>query len=272
MRRLLVAIASLALALPAVAQDPKQDPGERATTLRWFGQSFFQLETKGGQKIVFDPHAIPHFGRPLVQANIILVSHPHNDHAMTEAVEDHKTARIFEGVVTSKDGKKTDWKAIDEKVLKTRVRTLATYHDPVNGMQRGKNSVWIVEADGLVFCHLGDLGHELTAEQAKAIGKVDVLMVPIGGIYTLNGDQAKKVVEQLKPRLYVLPMHFGVPGYDELVGPDEFLDGQKNVKKTPTTNELVIAEPEGKTDGPTVVLLGWAKAGAKKEKELLKKP
>jgi L-ascorbate metabolism protein UlaG (beta-lactamase superfamily) len=135
-------------------------------------------------------------------------------------------------------------------------------------MQRGKNSIWIVEADGLVFCHLGDLGHELTPEQVKAIGKVDVLMVPIGGIYTLNGEQAKKVVEQIKPRLYILPMHYGVPGYDDLIGPDEFLEEFKNPKKMLGTNELVFPV-DMKADAPTVVLLGWTKEPLKKE---LKKP
>src|SRR5204862_205205 len=76
--------------------------------------------------------------------------------------------------------------------------------------------------------------------QVKAIGKVDVLMVPIGGIYTINGEQARKIVKQIKPRLYVVPMHYGVPGYEDLLGPDEFLEGQKNVKKLLNTNEPVI--------------------------------
>src|SRR5262249_47559377 len=149
----------------------------------------------------------------------------------------------------------------DEKVGQIRVRNLGTYHDPVNGLQRGKNSVWIVEVDGLVFVHLGDLGHELTPDQVKAIGKVDVLMVPVGGIYTLNGDQAKKVVDQLRPRLYALPMHYGVAGYDDIQGPDEFLGefDKKFVRKTPETNELVIPLDAKTPEHFTVVQLGWKK-------------
>jgi L-ascorbate metabolism protein UlaG (beta-lactamase superfamily) len=111
-----------------------------------------------------------------------------------------------------------------------------------------------------VFCHLGDLGHDLSPEQVKAIGPVDVLMVPVGGIYTINGETAKKVVARIKPRLFVLPMHYGVPGYDDLLGPDEFMEDQKNPKKMPDTNELVIPADAKTPDAPAVVLLGWKKA------------
>ena len=264
MRRVLLTlplfVLSLALAGPAAAQEPKKEdrkdePGVKAVKLRWYGQSFFQLETSGGKWVVFDPHAIPNFGSPRLSADVTLISHPHNDHNQVEVLKEK--GRVFEGVVTAKDGKKTEWKAVDEKVGPFRIRNLATYHDALSGMQRGKNSVWIVEADGLVFCHLGDLGHDLTDAQVKAIGKVDVLLIPVGGIYTINGDQAKKVMEQIKPRLYVLPMHYGVPGDDEVLQkPDEFLDGLKNLKRMTDTNELVIPV-DMKADAPTVVLLGW---------------
>jgi len=116
-----------------------------------------------------------------------------------------------------------------------------------------------VEVDGLTICHLGDLGHELTDAQVKSIGKVDVLMIPIGGIYTINGEQAQAVMKQLKPRLYVFPMHYGVPGFDDLTGPEEFLDGLKNVQKKPATNEFSFPI-DAKPENPTVIMLGWKKA------------
>ena len=258
--RLSQILALLILLTPnsAVAQD------DTKLTIRWFGQSLFQIETSTKQLIVFDPHAIPAFGVPRLRADITLISHEHNDHNQTAVLAEK--GRDFHGVTVSKDGKKSDWNRVDETVLKTRVRSLATYHDPVNGMQRGKNTAWIVETDGLVFCHLGDLGHELTPEQVKAIGKVDVLMIPIGGIYTINGGVAKKVVNQIKPTRFILPMHYGVPGYDDLVGPDEFLDGQKNVKKMTDTNELVIPIDAKPPEEPVVVLLGWKKADVPEKK------
>ena len=242
---------------PLSAQEPA-----RKCTLRWYGQSFFQLETSIGKSVVFDPHAIPTFGRHRVSADVTLISHQHNDHNQKEILENR--GRVFEGVVADPRTGQTQWKTFDEKVGLIRVRNLGTYHDPVNGLQRGKNSVWIVEVDGLVFVHLGDLGHELTPDQVKAIGKVDVLTVPVGGIYTLNGDQAKKVVDQLKPRLYVLPMHYGVPGYDDIQGPEEFLGefDKKYVRKTPETNELVIPLDAKPPEHVTVVQPGWKKADA----------
>jgi L-ascorbate metabolism protein UlaG (beta-lactamase superfamily) len=257
--------AALVIVAPSPAQEPKA-PAEKAVKLRWFGQSFFQLETSLGFKIVFDPHAIPAFGRPLVKADFVLVSHPHNDHSQVEVLDPPpKETDVYRGVVEPKPGRQ-EWKAYSERRGAVTIRNLGVFHDAASGMQRGKNSIWIVEADGLTFCHLGDLGHELTPEQVKAIGKVDVLMVPIGGIYTLNGEQAARVVAQLKPRLYVLPMHYGVPGYDDLVGPEEFLEGQKNVKRLPDTNELVI--PTGLTaEAQTVVLLGWKKEPPKEPKK-----
>jgi L-ascorbate metabolism protein UlaG (beta-lactamase superfamily) len=265
----LVLLVSLSLFLTpdsarVTGQEPKKEEQQKTIKLRWFGQSFFQLETSLGFKIVFDPHAIPAFGRPIVKADYVLISHPHNDHNQIEILEPvPKESDVYRGVVEPKPGKQ-EWKSVNEKRGQITFRNIGTFHDAANGMQRGKNSIWIVEADGLVFCHLGDLGHELSPEQVKAIGKVDVLMIPIGGIYTLNGEQARKVVEQIKPRLYILPMHYGVPGYDDLVGPDEFLEGEKNLKRMTNTNELVIPV-DMKADAPTIVLLGWTKEPPKKD-------
>jgi L-ascorbate metabolism protein UlaG (beta-lactamase superfamily) len=259
--------------LPSAAgQEPKKEPGpkEPSMTIRWFGQSFFQVETSTGRKFAFDPHAIPAFGRRMVPAEFVIVSHSHEDHSVVEMIDtgkvDEKTKEpkripetdVIRGVVEPRPGKQ-DWKTIDEKRGNIKIRNVACYHDTNNGLTRGKNSIFLVEADGLVICHLGDLGHELTNDQVKAIGKVDVLMIPIGGIYTINGEQAQAVMKQLKPRLFVLPMHYGLPGFDDLAGPEEFLDGLKNVKKTPGTNELVFPI-DTKPESPTVVMLGWKKA------------
>lgn len=234
------------------AQEPK-----KPFTVRWYGQSFFQIETPAGKKVVFDPHAIPAFGRPVVSADILLLSHEHDDHNRVEVLE-NKPSREFRGLKPTK-GRSQDWVRIDEKVGAVSIRSVGTFHDAEHGMARGKNTIFIVEADGLRFVHLGDLGHELSDEQVKAVGAVDVLFVPIGGVYTINGTQAKKTVEKLKPRLFVIPMHYGVPGYDDLLGAEEFLEGQGNVKRSPLTNELTVA-PDLKADAPTVVLLHWQKS------------
>lgn len=270
----------------AEAQEPKKepDPKPKSMTIRWYGQSFFQVESADKHLFAFDPHGIPAFGRQFVKADFVIVSHSHSDHSLLEMIDtgkvDEKTKEpkripesdVYRGVIETKTGKQ-EWKTVEEKRGAIKIRNIATYHDPNNGLQRGKNSIFVVEVDGLVICHLGDLGHELTAEQVKAIGKVDVLMIPVGGIYTINGSQAQAVMKQLKPRLYVLPMHYGVPGYDDLAGPEEFLDDvpKEQVKKMPGTNALTFPI-DMKADQPTIVLLGWKKEEKKEEPKEPKKP
>jgi L-ascorbate metabolism protein UlaG (beta-lactamase superfamily) len=251
--RLLAVPLLLLAAAPAVGQD-------KAFKLRYFGLSFFQLETPGGKQVAFDPHLYADFGAPLVTADIICLSHVHKYRAAAEAVENAKAARVFSGLKPAGKNRPLDWNPTDEKIGTVRVRTVGTYHDADDGKKHGKNAVFVVEADGLVFCHLGNLGHELTPAQVKAIGPVDVLLVPVGGVWVLNGESAKAVVKAVKRRLFVLPMHYGTPTYDELQTPDEFLDGTPGVRRMPATNELTIpAKP--KAAAPTVVLLGWKPAG-----------
>ena len=247
---LAVLIAGLTVA-PAFADGKK-------VTVRWFGQSYFQVVTSAGTRVVFDPHLIVSYPRAIVPADLVLITHPHQDHNQVGAIENREKAKFLHGI--KKDGKKLDWNEIDEKFQDVKVTSVPLYHDKMMGLQRGKNTGFVVEIDGLRFVHLGDLGHELTEGQVKAIGPVDVLMIPIGGIYTINGEEAKKVVAQLKPRRYVLPMHYGTKDFDELLGPDEFLDELKNVQKQPTTNEFTF-DPEAKAPAdPVVLLLGWKKA------------
>jgi L-ascorbate metabolism protein UlaG (beta-lactamase superfamily) len=122
-------------------------------------------------------------------------------------------------------------------------------------MERGLNTVFVLEVDGVKIVHLGDLGHTLSPADVKKIGPVDVLMIPVGGVYTLNGSEAKKVVEQLKPRQFIIPMHYGTRVYEDLLPPDEFLDEQKSVKKLP--GNKVTTEAGFKPPEPILVVLGW---------------
>jgi L-ascorbate metabolism protein UlaG (beta-lactamase superfamily) len=264
MKRFLSALAvvlSLAAFTPAPAADAKK------LVLRWHGQSFFSLETSKGTKVAFDPHAIEIFGRTMVKADLICISHNHSDHTHVEVIQGADKARILTGLYPPANKKKAgDWNPIDEKFKDIHVRTVglgrsptsSIYHDEMQGMIRGKNSIFVLEVDGLRIVHLGDLGHVLNKEQIEAIGRPDVLMIPVGGVYTLNGGEAKKVVEQLKPKMYVIPMHYGTKNYDELLPVDEFLEDQKKgtVEKR-DTNELVI-RTDFKPADPMIVVLHWA--------------
>ena len=255
----LAGLAAIFLTAPAIAQEKKQ------IALRWYGHSYFVMLTTAGTRVAFDPHAISAYGAPAMSPNVAIVSHPHNDHNRTEIFTnaESKDLKIFQGVLPK--GKLGEWAKIDEKHKDLRVRSVGTYHDEDEGKKRGLNSIFIVEADGLKICHLGDLGHELSAEDVKAIGPVDVLMIPVGGIYTINGETAKKVVAQIKPRLFILPMHYGTDVYEDVQPPDEFLEGQKNVRKFKDGNLLEIPI-DLKSDAPTVIMLGWKQPEAPPEK------
>jgi L-ascorbate metabolism protein UlaG (beta-lactamase superfamily) len=256
--------------LAALAQPAKE---ARTFTVRWYGQAFFTVDTPSGKTIAFDPQVMREFERKdPVRADFVCVTHPHNDHdRVEEAIADAKDAKkvtVFRGMTSdpSKPNKPAEWAKLDEKVKvgdgTFRFRTFGNYHDAEDGKKRGKNVAFVVEADGLTFCHLGDLGHTMTAAEAKAIGPVDVLFVPVGGVYTVNAEVAKEVVEALKPRRYVFPMHYAVDGQpDSLLSADEYLDGLKLLKKRTDGNDFKFDATEKVEAAPTTVILGWKPAG-----------
>jgi L-ascorbate metabolism protein UlaG (beta-lactamase superfamily) len=254
MLRTLPAVAALLFAAPLA------DAADNPITIRWHGQSFFEVISPAGVRIVLDPHAIENYGRISVQADLVLLSHFHNDHTQVNVVENLKKAKVLTGLKDEKgDGRHVDWNTVDMKLKDVRIRTVGTFHDNVGGLERGKNGVFILDVAGLRIVHLGDLGHTLTPEQLRRIGQVDVLMIPVGGVYTLNGSDAKTVVEQIKPRQYVIPMHYGTEVYDDLLTAAEFLDEQKEgtVRKY-TTNELTIDPKESVPKDPQIAVLRWA--------------
>lgn len=249
MMRILAALAAgLLFAGAASAADP---PGK--VTIRWHGQSFFEIESSKGTRIAIDPHAIEAYGPTNVSADVVLISHEHNDHNQVGVLRNLSQARVLHGLTGI--GNKTAWKPIDETVRDVHIRSVGVYHDAALGKERGKNTIFILDVDGLHIVHLGDLGHLLSDREVQKIGPVDVLMIPVGGVYTINGSEAKQVVEQLKPRQYILPMHYGTRVFEDVLPPDEFLEDQKHVKKLPG-NKLTVAT-DFKPAEPIIVLLDW---------------
>jgi L-ascorbate metabolism protein UlaG (beta-lactamase superfamily) len=248
-------------ALAALALPHADDPH---LTLTWHGQSFFVLTTSKGTRVAIDPHAILAYGRPVASAHLVLMTHNHTDHNVLDAIENKAQAKVIRG--WKDDGaspggrRRVTWNLAEETFKDVRVSAVPSYHDEEQGLKRGINTIFVIEVDGLRIVHLGDLGHVLSDDQVKRIGPVDILLIPGGGVYTLNGADAQKVVAQLKPRLYVIPMHYGTRVYEELLGLDEFLDGNKlPVVTKDDTNELVV--PLGlKPETASIVILGWEKA------------
>ncbi len=252
MVRYLTALAAvLALAAGAGAADKK-------ITIRWHGQSFFEIISSAGTAVVIDPHAIDAFGRQSVKADLVLCTHLHTDHTRIDVIDEKSKPKVLYGVKDDKGaGKKFSWTNFDEKFKDIHVYSVGTYHDDEQGLKRGLNSVMVIEMDGFRIVHLGDLGHQLSKEQIKSIGQVDVLMIPVGGIYTLNGSEAKDVVKDLKPRFAIIPMHYGIKGvYEDLLTLDEFLEDQTNVRKEHPI-EYTLDVGAKAPEKPEIVILRW---------------
>ena len=161
--------------------------------LKWFGQSCFLLTSQAGTRVLMDP-----FGKglgyrvPELQADIVSTSHHHFDHNNIAAVNGNFYHIDTHGSYTDKD---------------IAITGTLTCHDNVQGAKRGSNVIFTFSVDGLRGCHCGDLGHVLTPEQLQAIGKVDVLLLPVGGTFVLNAAEALEVRGQLQPAI-TIPMHY----------------------------------------------------------------
>ena len=219
--------------------------------LAWLGQSCFVLETVAGTRVVMDP--IPKgLGYDLpagLKADVVTVSHEHQDHNNVALLVNKP--RLLRGLTPDKKG----WTRIEQKVKDVTIRSVGVYHDENLGADRGLNTVFIFEVGGVRIAHLGDLGHQLTDEQLSAIGAVDIVLVPVGGVFTIDGRQATRVVDQLRPRLVVIPMHYrtDVLTIKQLNGVDDFLEGKPNVRRE-AGNTLAVSAVKARPAAEIVVL------------------
>jgi len=244
--------------VPSAFQDQKKPP--EPVQISWHGQSFFTIKSSKGVVVVTDPHQITEYGRLQgLKADIVLMSHSHNDHTQIGVIENIREAKVLPGFKGS--GKQADWNHVDETIKDVHIRSVPLYHDNTEGLKYGKNTAFVIEMDGWKIVHLGDLGHLLTPEQIKKIGPVDVLMIPVGGIYTINGSEAKQVVEQLKPKEYIFPMHCGTKIYKELLPVDEFLEDLERRRLAVSEDNVISLNRDPQRPRPLVVQLNyWPKA------------
>jgi L-ascorbate metabolism protein UlaG (beta-lactamase superfamily) len=197
-------------------------------TFKWYGQACFLIETPGGVRILTDPVYMGDYRPPRdVVPDVVTVSHEHVDHNQVDKVAGKPL--VLRGL--TEGGR--DFAKIDQAVRGVHIYTVPTFHDEQQGAERGKNAVFVFEFDGLRVVHLGDLGHVLTEAQVKQIGPADVLMIPVGGKFTIFGAEADKVVSQLHPRLLVIPMHFKTAAAGFLpYSAEDFAAGKAGVTRT----------------------------------------
>lgn len=179
--------------------------------IEWLGHSSFKLTESTGTSIITDPYDSKGVGTsyPDVTADIVTVSHKHFDHDAIRAVDGAPTVIDVPGVV---------------EINGVNIYGFLSFHDKKRGALRGKNIVYRFRMDGVEICHLGDIGEELSPMLAELIGSVNVLMIPVGGKYTIDAEEAKEYVDMLMPDV-VIPMHYKTDGYNgEFADIDEFLD------------------------------------------------
>ena len=218
--------------------------------VRWYGQSAFHLAT-GGRAVFLDPFHLPDAERaargiriaypPIrdAQADLLLITHEHFDHNAAEAVGgDPLVIRSTAGTLDSPLG---------------RVTAIASEHDPEAGTRRGPNTIFVLECGGLRVCHCGDFGQTaLRPEQRRAVGRVDLLLLPVGGGPTVGADGALELVRQMSPR-WVVPMHYRTPALNFLEPADAFLARFERVHRC-ATSAFCTTELPPAADPPLVVL------------------
>ena len=160
--------------------------------IRYLGHSCFQITSAKSTSIITDPYTGVGYELPMnLSADAVTTSHAHFDHNFTQAIQTERVINTLGG----------------HSVADIEILGLASWHDEKHGALRGNNIIYKYNVDGITICHLGDLGEDISTELTERIGKVDVLMVPVGGTYTIDALQAKSLVEKVAPKI-VIPMHF----------------------------------------------------------------
>jgi len=206
--------------------------------ISWLGHSCFLIRGKE-KTIITDPYHPDlgyHLGKP--EADIVTLSHFHPGHNYIEGVANEPKRVICPG---------------EYEIGGTFITGVASFHDNRKGNLRGKNTIYIVETDGITLCHLGDLGHPLDPHLIEEIGDIDILFLPVGEVSTILIDMAVEIVRQLDPSI-VIPMHYKTEAFTgDLSLIDKFLDKMR-IRKLETMPKLSITRSSLPTPTQTIVL------------------
>jgi L-ascorbate metabolism protein UlaG (beta-lactamase superfamily) len=215
--------------------------------IKWYGHAAFKITTDTGVRVIIDPYQSGAFGGALSygkiteEADIVLTSHDHDDHNYTNDIKGIYKHFNREGTY-QENGLTID--------------AFPCYHDPSKGQDRGNNLIFLIDADGLRLAHMGDLGHTLAQDTANKIGRVDIVLLPVGGFYTIDADEAGKVMQAINPRV-TIPMHYKTPKCDfPIASVDIFVAGRKGVKMA-NTYEIEIKK-DSLPKEPEVIVMQYA--------------
>jgi L-ascorbate metabolism protein UlaG (beta-lactamase superfamily) len=209
--------------------------------IKWIGHSCFLVTAGDGTRVILDPYKKEsHLDYIEVRdkADIVTVSHDHFDHNHTVLITGHPD--ILKGA-----GK---W-----NIKGISIRGISAWHDDKMGRERGNNTIFCLELDGVRLCHLGDIGHLLNQTELKAIGAVDVLMLPVGGIFTIDAAQAGEQCVRINP-MVAIPMHYKTDRCSFLqYTADDFAMGKPKVKRL-DSSEVEIIKASMPTQTEVIIL------------------
>lgn len=211
--------------------------------ITFLGHSAFKIKTKTAT-IITDPYSseMVGFKFPKLEADIVTVSHQHEDHNDVSAVNGQPFIVSLPG---------------EYEVKGISIFGFSSYHDEEEGAKRGTNNIFMIEAEGLRICHLGDLGILPSSEVLEEIIGAEVLMIPVGGVSTVGPTEADEVVSKIEP-LYVLPMHYKMPGinekvFEDLAPVDKFLS-EMGAEQAEKLDKLLVTKDRLPQETKIVVL------------------
>lgn len=208
--------------------------------ITWYGQACFKIQS--GETVLFTDPFSREIGLtpPRGQAHIVTVSHQHFDHNNCDALSG-------EPLIISGPG--------EYETKGVSVKGLLSFHDDKEGKERGMNTIYVIEMESIKICHLGDLGQKkLTDQQLEEIDEVDILMIPVGGGFTIDGEEAGDIVNQIEPRI-VIPMHYKIPGLNlKFEGVDVFLKEMGQAKKE-AVDKLTIKKKDLPEEETQIVVM-----------------
>jgi len=206
--------------------------------ISWRGHSCFII--KGKEKTIITDPCHPDLGYCLGEpkADIVTLSHFHPGHSYVGAIVNNPKKIKGPG---------------EYEIGGTFITGVAAFHDNKKGDLRGKNTIYIIEIDGITLCHLGDLGHRLSPQLVEELGDIDILFLPVGEISTIPVDTAVEIVGQLEPRI-VIPMHYKTEAFTGDLGlVDKFL-GKMRIRQLEPKPKLSITSSSLPSGTQTIVL------------------